>query len=85
MPRRRRTRLQELQAEAADRGFIVKTHSPGDGVTRYRFFDVKELKRRRLDPAKQNYFGPGDGTCTAFGIRRAYKYLYTGKCSRGQR
>jgi hypothetical protein len=73
----RKTRLQELRAEARERGFAVFTWTPGDGITRYRFFE------RPIHP-HQNYSGPANGTCTALGLKAAYGYLYTGKCARGR-
>jgi hypothetical protein len=47
-------------------GYSVHTWSPGDGVTRYRFF--------RNAPKNQTYFGPDNGIYTALGIREAETY-----------
>jgi len=65
---KKRTRLEELQDYAWEVGLSVKTWSPGDGVTRYRFFD-------KPGPG-QTYFGPANGIHTALGLRDAWNYLY---------
>jgi len=47
----------------------VKTYSPGDGQTRYRFF--------RKDPNGKElsgYFGPENGVFTALGSSEAYSF-----------
>ena len=59
---KRLTRAQELEAGLPE-GWIVRTWSPGDGATRYRFFHKA--------PAKQTYFGPDSGAFTALGISEA--------------
>jgi hypothetical protein len=61
----RKSRMQELQELLPD-GFKVCTWSPGDGVTRYRFF--------REPPANQSYFGPANGIFTALGLKEAMAY-----------
>lgn len=61
------TRMEELETEAAELGLTVHSYSPGDGVTRYRFF--------RNAPANQTYFGPANGVWTALGLGEARKYL----------
>jgi len=74
---RKKTRYQELQAEARERGFLVRRWVPGDGIARYRFFELP------ADP-HQTYFGPANPACTALGLKAAYGYVYTGKCARGR-
>lgn len=69
---KRQTRIQELQSDAAKVGLWVCTYSPGDGVTRYRFFDKPG----------NSYFGPGSGVYTALGYREACTFL-AGWCTRG--
>jgi len=54
-----KTRLQELQ-DSLPEGFGVDTYSPGDGVTRYRFFASEPF----------DYFG-GRGIYTALGLKEA--------------
>ena len=90
MPRRKReplsgARLKELQQEAGESGYSVRTWSPGDGVTRYRFFSHKELARLKIPQGRQTYSGPANGECTALGLKSAWKFLNTGKCPRGRR
>ena len=41
----------------------MATYSPGDGVTRYRFFEKPS-----------DYFGPENGTYTALGLKEATIY-----------
>jgi hypothetical protein len=50
-------------------GYYLDTYSPGDGVTRYRFFKFEADGTRRND-----YFGPGNGLFTALGWREAELY-----------
>ena len=64
------TRLEELQQDAARVGMFVRTYSPGDGVTRYRFFRISDTEQER-----QTYFGPANGAYTALGIKEAETYL----------
>jgi hypothetical protein len=53
-------------AESARRlGLTVSEWSPGDGVTRYRFFDKPG----------NSYFGPDTGIYTALGISEAETFL----------
>ncbi len=59
---RGKTRLDKLRADLPP-GYSVETYSPGDGVTRYRFF--------KNAPAKQDYFGPDNGIYTALGYKEA--------------
>jgi hypothetical protein len=59
---RGKTRLEKLRADLPP-GYTVYTYSPGDGVTRYRFF--------KNAPAKQDYFGPDNGIYTALGYAEA--------------
>jgi hypothetical protein len=65
---KKKTRVEELQDYARAVGLAVKTWSPGDGVTRYRFFD-------KPGPG-QTYFGPASGIYTALGLKEAWNYLY---------
>lgn len=51
--------------DAANAGLFVRTYSPGDGVTRYRFF---------TDP-HNDYFGPANGIYTALGIKEAETFV----------
>lgn len=60
-----------LALEAEQQGLWVATYSPGDGVTRYRFFDKPG----------NDYFGPGSGVCTELGLKRAHRFLRTGTCT----
>ena len=56
------TRLETMQVEIAP--FWVDTWSPGDGMTRYRFF---AHKHSRGTPSVNGYFGPDNGIWTALG------------------
>ena len=62
---REQTRLEMLQEEAKVAGLYVCTYSPGDGLTRYRFFDKPG----------NSYFGPANGIYTALGLKEAQTYL----------
>lgn len=62
------SRLAELIATAHTRGFIVSTWSPGDGLTRYRFFPESS-------PAGQDYWGPNSAVYTALGIKEAFTFI----------
>jgi hypothetical protein len=75
------TRLQNLEYKAAQAGLIVRTYSPGDGVTRYRFFRVSDLA---IEAAKElpaghhhslDYFGPITGIYTALGMKEAHTFV----------
>jgi hypothetical protein len=68
MAKKKPTRLQELKDYAKGAGLTVETWSPGDGATRYRFFD-------EAGP-NQTYFGPKSGIYTALGLKDAWNYLY---------
>jgi hypothetical protein len=68
MAKKKTTRLQELQDYAKTAGLYVSTWSPGDGTTRYRFFDKPG----------NTYFGPANGIYTALGLKDAWNYLYGG-------
>jgi len=59
---RGKTRLDKLRADLPP-GYVIYTYSPGDGVTRYRFF-------KNASP-KQDYFGPDNGIYTALGYAEA--------------
>jgi hypothetical protein len=65
---KKKTRLQELQDYAKTVGLHVATWSPGDGTTRYRFFDKPG--------SGQTYFGPASGIYTALGYKDAMNYAY---------
>ena len=58
------TRVQELRDYCETGSFHVTTYSPGDGVTRYRFFSKEG----------NDYFGPDEGDWTALGIAEAWAY-----------
>lgn len=60
----KKSRLETLQRDAEKFGFYVATYSPGDGVTRYRFFS---------EPS--DYFGPASGLYTALGYKEATIWL----------
>ncbi len=80
--KRKPTRFDELQVEAADRGFLVRRHSPGDGRTRYKFFEKAYVRRKygAKGMQRQTYFGPASSACTVIGLKNAYHYLHTGEC-----
>jgi hypothetical protein len=69
MPKKK-TRLEELEEYAKSIGLLVKTYSPGDGQTRYRFFEKKRV------PADQSYFGPASGMSTVLGLKKAWDFVY---------
>ncbi len=58
------TKRAELQEYCEVGGFHVATYSPGDGVTRYRFFTKDG----------NDYFGPDEGDWTALGLKEAWAY-----------
>lgn len=53
--------------------FYVRTWSPGDGVTRYRFFTLRPGQGTSADPTS-DYFGPENGDYTALGRKEALAY-----------
>ena len=59
------TRVKQLKEYCRDHGFFMATWSPGDGVTRYRFF---------TNPGN-TYFGPENGDFTALGYKEATAYI----------
>jgi hypothetical protein len=59
------TRKERLIDDAARVGLHVRTWSPGDGVTRYRFFAN----------AHNSYFGPEHGIATVLGIAAAERWI----------
>lgn len=71
---KRKSQYEQLKEDAKSGGLFVARWAPGDGVTRYKFFDKPG----------NDYFGPGNGICTALGIGAAYKFLQTGSCPRGK-
>ena len=69
MPKKK-TRLQELDEFAKNVGLLVTTYSPGDGQTRYRFFERAKV------PEHQSYFGPASGIKTVLGLKNAWEFAY---------
>jgi hypothetical protein len=75
------TRLRKLEDEALRCGFVIRTHSPGDGVTRYGFFSLPDMEAlaERLgepfDPNRQSYWGPASAAKTVLGIGKAETYF----------
>jgi len=64
--RRRGTTRMDDPIEMLPPGYAVRTWSPGDGVTRYRFF--------KDAPPNQSYFGPANGIYTALGYKEAVTF-----------
>lgn len=62
-----KTRRKNLIEKARHVGLQVATWSPGDGMTRYRFF--------RGAPADQDYFGPLSPIGVAYGISQAHDWV----------
>jgi hypothetical protein len=69
------TRKDELQRLAHAAGYHVEAYSPGDGMTRYRFFDLAEMDRKGVSVREMSYFGPLNGVDTALGLAAAKKWL----------
>lgn len=69
------TRKDELQRLAHSAGYHVEAYSPGDGMTRYRFYDLAEMDRRGVSVREMSYFGPLNGVGTALGLAAAKKWL----------
>lgn len=61
----KRTREQELRDACEAAGFTVRTYSPGDGVTRYRFSTI--------DERSGDYFAMRN-EYTALGLKEAWTY-----------
>lgn len=57
--------LNELTTRA---GLQVHTYSPGDGITRYRFFPI-------IDGERQDYFGPRRGIATVLRLSAAFIWI----------
>lgn len=57
----------DVEDAARRAGLHVRTYSPGDGITRYRFF--------RAADASSDYFGPASGIYTALGAKEALAYI----------
>ena len=57
--------FKDVERAAALAGLNVRTYSPGDCVTRYRFFPKDDLS---------SYFGPSNGIHTALGAKAAIEY-----------
>ena len=51
----------EIEQELAEMGWTLASYSPGDGVTRYRFFCTPN----------QDYFGGSSAVYTALGLKEA--------------
>lgn len=60
--------MNDVRETAREAGVHVSTWSPGDGVTRYRFFVGPDAERNM-------YFGPEDGVYTAYGRKEALVWL----------
>ena len=58
------TKRQELEETCREAGITFDTYSPGDGVTRYKFF---------REPGS-GYFGPHDGFHTSLGLSEALTF-----------
>jgi len=71
-------RMDVLREMAHKAGYLVETYSPGDGTTRYRFFDLAEMQRKGVSAQEQTYFGPLNGVHTALGLAAAKKFLSGG-------
>jgi hypothetical protein len=75
------TRLQNLEEKAEKVGLYVRTYSPGDGMTRYRFFRVSDwaMEAAKELPAGHHhsldYFGPITGIYTALGMKEAHTFV----------
>ena len=65
VPPAKPTRMEALEALLPP-GYSVATYSPGDGQTRYRFFEKA--------PERQTYFGPASGIYTALGYKEAWVF-----------
>jgi hypothetical protein len=74
---KKKTRLEDLQDYAKTVRLTVATYSPGDGLTRYRFFD-------KPGPG-QTYFGPASGIHTALGLKKAWDFVYSYSAGYGAR
>ena len=73
--RKNGARRDVLSEDARKSGYYVATYSPGDGKTRYRFFDLADMARSGVSTAEQDYFGPLNGIHTAVGLAAAKKFL----------
>jgi hypothetical protein len=62
-------RRHHLAHDAAKLGLMVATWSPGDGMTRYRFFPIG------TETDAQDFFGPRNGLYTALGLKEAFTWL----------
>jgi hypothetical protein len=49
-------------------GLQLHTYSPGDGITRYRFFEIRDGER-------QDFFGPRNGIATVLGRKSAIAWI----------
>jgi hypothetical protein len=67
--------MNAIREMAHKAGYLVETYSPGDGVTRYKFFALDEMARKGVSEREQSYFGPLDGKHTALGLAAAKKWL----------
>ena len=76
------TRKDELMRLAHEAGYHVESYSPGDGVTRYRFFDLAEMDRKGVSMREMSYFGPLNGVDTVLGLAAAKKWLSKSRARR---
>lgn len=67
-----KTRKAWLIEDAEKSGLYIRTYSPGDGVTRYRFFRHLESS---CECNHQTYFGPASGIYTALGLKEAETFV----------
>lgn len=67
----RLTRMEQLRSDAKAAGLIVDTYSPGDGVTRYRFFKAGGYAL----PRAVTYFNGHDPVDTVLGIAKAEQFV----------
>jgi hypothetical protein len=65
------TRLEQLQADAAKVGLGVDSYSPGDGITRYKFW---RLAAQRAGPPR-TYFSAAPTLVTVYSYGAALGYL----------
>lgn len=65
--------MKDVTEAARAVGLYVATHSPGDGATRYRFFQVPG----------QRYNGPRNGIYTALGRKQAMTFIVGYQWGRG--
>lgn len=70
-----KTKIDDLNELAAKGDMFVRTYSPSDGITRYRFFHMQDIiDSLDIDDEHQSYFGPKSGIYTALGIQEAIAF-----------